>query len=129
MPWSIQEPVVPKDSPLKMKKAELIEQSNALVKNNPEIVAGIFGYRYIPPQTNPLPKTTTAQEDTSQWLKYMGYIVSEKNEIKYFFKDTRSNQVLTLYLGKRNEQGWQLVTITDKLYIVDKNGITIKVEK
>ncbi len=129
IPWPLSEPSAVPSSETGVASTTAAGADTDRRKSDARTVAGLFGYRAPAPRT-PLPRLSTAPvDDTASWIKYMGYITDENGQSKYFFKNTRSGQVLNLFLGRDNGQGWKLTSITGAVYIIENKGIVYKVPK
>jgi hypothetical protein len=127
VPWAVPEPVVRKDRTPPVGQAASAQSPVAARSADPAAIAVVFGYRAPPPITSR--ESPGPRRETASWISFIGYVLDEKGEKKYFFKDTRGNQVLTLTLGKDNGKGWKLVSVGEKSYILENKGTAYTVPK
>jgi hypothetical protein len=127
--WPLREPSAASANDAGFTPALADQASAASRRPSSRSVAGLFGYRAPAPAAPLTVKPTAPVDQTAGWIKYMGYVTEESGRAKYFFKDTRSGQVLNLYLGQDNGKGWKLASITGTLYTIENNGTIYKVPK
>jgi hypothetical protein len=127
VPWPIREPAVMKDRASEFVPPLQKQAQAPLKKNGPLAVAGVFGYRPAPAPA--VPRDPGPRQSETLWISYLGYIINQNGKTKYFFKDKRTNRLLTLHLGEQNGDGWKLASISDKFYIVENKGEIYKVPR
>jgi hypothetical protein len=57
---------------------------------------------------------------TASWISYVG-IISEGTSTRFFFKDARSNRIVSLREGERNGE-WSLIKRTDQDFTLEVEG-------
>ncbi|HEQ72069.1 MAG TPA: hypothetical protein ENN69_06230 [Spirochaetia bacterium] len=130
IPWPFDEPAVKKENEAEFASLSLENADPNDAAATPARIAVIFGYRAPAARgTEGAPRPDAPKTEIASWISYMGHVVSDTGEMKYFFKNSRTNQVLTLFLGKKNSQGWELVAIGDKMYTVNDNGTVYQVPR
>jgi len=127
VPWAIREPVISRDQSSPIGQNALQQYAAQPKKSDPISVAAVFGVRFAPPVSVTAP--APPRDETARWLTFLGYVAGENGTLKYFFKDSRTNEVLSLIPGRENDKGWKLVSIGEKSYVVRKNGTTYTVPR
>ncbi len=81
-------------------------------------VAALFGWTPPAAAAPAAPRTASAPAVAEAvWLKPIGFVIDEKGDPTYIFKDTRAGSVIPLTLRKENK-GWTLLEVREKEFLL-----------